>query len=392
MIKFIHCADLYLDEPFQIKSQLPEHIMQDVYRASFESFKNLVNDAIELAVDFILISGNLFSSKNRNIRADKFIEQQFERLKKAGIFVYYVAGTEDDLSQRCYVKYPDNVVRFSNDVQSYELITNKGKRVFIHGFSYKERETYENKLDNYPVNAVDDSIHIGMLHGIHHQISGFTATEFSIEDLNRKLYHYWALGHYPHKKRLSEIPEIHYPGKLQGSNFGDTGHKGYLLVEGDHTELDIKFIPTEHIRFDTVELTLNEIGKHAIYQDITDFKQSMRPSGKSMYQLKLINPFETLIDERMIQSILKQVQMYESNESQFVWIDAIELEQVYEVHTLASEFNAEHLENEDLFRRACVPIQQSSVERYAQEIRYEDHQSILNHGESRLKLMMRDES
>lgn len=392
MVKFIHCSDLLLDEPFELKSNLPEHIMQDVYRASFESFKNLVDDAIEMKVDFILISGNLYSSKNRNIRADKFIEQQFERLNKAHIFVYYIAGTEDSLSQKTYTKYPENVVIFSEDVQSYELITHNGQRVFIHGFSYKEQTTYENKLDSYPVNEVDQSIHIGMLHGIHHKIKGFNATEFRIEDLNEKLYHYWALGHLPYKKRLNDLPEIHYPGKMQGTRFSDTGRKGYLFVEGDHTTLDVKFIPTEHIRFERVTLTLNEIGKHAIYQDITDFKNSIRSSGKSMYQLKLVNPFETLIDSHLIQSILKQVQMYESNESQFVWIDDIELEQTFEVHTLASEFNTEHLENETLFNQARVPIQRSSVERYADDISFDVHQMLLNHGESRLKLMMRDES
>ncbi|WP_414050487.1 metallophosphoesterase family protein [Macrococcus animalis] len=392
MIKFIHCSDLYLDEPFDLKSQLPDHIMQDVYRASFESFKNLVDDAIDMQVDFILISGNLFSDKNRNIRADKFIEQQFERLNKAHIFVYIIAGTEDNLSVKSYVKYPSNVVVFSEDVQSYELITNNGQRVFIHGFSYKGYATYENKLDNFPNNEVDNSIHIGMLHGIYHKIDGFTATEFSIEDLNRKLYHYWALGHYPYKKRLSDIPEIHYPGRMQGSKFSDTGHKGYLYVQGDYTELDVKFIPTEHIRFERVSLTLNELGKHAIYQDITDFKNSIRHTGKCIYQLKLINPFETLIDPKMIQSVLRQVQMYESNETQFVWIDEIELEQLQEVHTLASEFSSEHLENKLLFDRACVPIQQSSVERFANEMTFDLHQDLLNHGESRLKVMMRDES
>lgn len=392
MIKFIHCSDLYLDEPFDLKSQLPEHIMQDVYRASFESFKNLVDDAIDMQVDFILISGNLFSSKNRNIRADKFIEQQFKRLNKARIFVYIIAGTEDHLSVKSYVKYPENIVVFSDEVQSYELITQSGERVFLHGFSYKSDGTYENKLDKYPNNEVNQSIHIGLLHAIHHRIDGYTATEFSIEDLNRKLYHYWALGHYPYQKRLSDMPEIHYPGKMQGTQFSDTGHKGYLFVQGDHTALDVKFIPTEHIRFERVELTLNELGKHAIYQDITDFKNSMRSTGKSMYQLKLINPFEELIDARMIQSILKQVQMYESNESQFVWIDEIELDQVHEVHTLASEFNAEHLENESLFNHARVPIQQSNVERFADEMSFDGHRALLNHGESRLKVLMRDES
>ncbi|WP_414053326.1 metallophosphoesterase family protein [Macrococcus equi] len=392
MIKFIHCSDLYLDEPFDLKSQLPEHIMQDVYRATFESFTNLVNDAIDMKVDFILISGNLFSEVNRNIRADKLIEQQFERLNKAHIFVYYIAGTSDYLSKRSYIKLPSNVVVFAEDVQSYELITANGKRVFIHGFSYKDKDTYENKLDNYPINEVDESIHIGMLHGIHHRLEGYQATEFRMEDLNRKLYHYWALGHYPYKKRLSDMPEIHYPGKMQGTNFSDTGHKGYLLVEGDHTDLEIKFIPTEHIRFERVKLTLNELGKHAIYQDITDFKNKVRHLGKSIYRLKLINPSETLVDERMIRNILKQVQMYESNESQFVWIDDIELDQLNEVHTLANEFNSEHLENKEIFDQACKPIHHSSVERYAEAIHYEDHLSMLNHGESRLKLMMRDES
>lgn len=392
MIKFIHCSDLLLDEPFDLKSQLPEHIMHDVYRASFESFKNLVDDAIDMKVDFILISGNLFSSKNRNIRADKFIEQQFERLNKAHIFVYYIAGTEDHLSLKSYVKTPQNTIVFSKDVQSYELITNDGQHVFIHGFSYADNTTYENKLDNYPVNQVDNSIHIGMLHGIHHKIKGYTATEFRIEDLNRKLYHYWALGHYPYKKRLRDIPEIHYPGKMQGTSFADTGHKGYLYVEGNHAELDVKFIPTEHIRFERVTLTLNELGKHAIYQDITDFKNKMRPDGKTIYHVTLINPFEKLIDERMVESILKQVQMYESNESQFVWIDAIELVQEQEVHTLASEFNSEHLDNVTLFNEARVPIQQSSVERYAYDLNFKDNLALLNHGESRLKLMMRDES
>ncbi|MCE4957663.1 metallophosphoesterase family protein [Macrococcoides caseolyticum] len=392
MIKFIHCSDLFLDEPFDLYSQLPEHIMQDVYRASFESFKHLVNDAIEMKVDFILISGNLFSQHNRNIRADKLIEAQFERLNKAHIFVYYIAGTSDGLSQPSYIKFPDNVVLFSEEVQSYELITNNGHRVFIHGFSYKDNETYEYKLDNYPINQVDHSIHIGMLHGIHHRINGYKATEFSLEDLNTKLYHYWALGHYPYQKRLSDIPEIHYPGKMQGTSIHDTGHKGYLYVEGDHAALDVKFIPTAHIQFDTVELTLNETGKHAIYQDITDFKNKVRHAGKSIYHLKLINPFETLIDERMIQSLLKQVQMYESNESEFVWIDKIELYQQHEIHTLESEFSSEHLENEALFEAACTPIRHSSVERYSNPMHFKDHLSILNHGESRLKLLMRDES
>ena len=45
-------------------------------------------------------------------------------------------------------------------------------------------------------------------------------TEFILEDLNQKLYHYWALGHIHERQELSDMPPIYYPGNIQGRHFG----------------------------------------------------------------------------------------------------------------------------------------------------------------------------
>ena len=44
-------------------------------------------------------------------------------------------------------------------------------------------------------------------------------TEFILEDLNQKLYHYWALGHIHEKTKLSDMPPIYYPGNIPRTSF-----------------------------------------------------------------------------------------------------------------------------------------------------------------------------
>ena len=47
MIKFIHCADLHLDDPFKSKSHLAPSIFEDVQNSAYESFKKIVDTKIK---------------------------------------------------------------------------------------------------------------------------------------------------------------------------------------------------------------------------------------------------------------------------------------------------------------------------------------------------------
>lgn len=39
---------------------------------------------------------------------------------------------------------------FQIKVETYEAITKSGETIYIHGFSYENRASYENKIDEYP--------------------------------------------------------------------------------------------------------------------------------------------------------------------------------------------------------------------------------------------------
>ena len=163
----------------------------------------------------------------------KFLKEQFKRLEKEQIFVYICHGNHDPLTTRITDNWPNNVSVFSNRVETYQAITKAGEQIYIHGFSYQNNTSYENKIDEYPSSQGSNGIHIGMLHGTYSKSKiKQRYTEFMLEDLNHKLYHYWALGHIHQRQELSDMPPIHYSGNIQGRHFGEIGTKGCLLVEG----------------------------------------------------------------------------------------------------------------------------------------------------------------
>lgn len=388
MIKFIHCSDIRLDEPYQLVGNVPEYIMKSLRNSSFQSLKRVVDDAINKQVDFIVISGNLFSSKNRNIKADDFAAKQFARLKEENIYVYYIHGIEDNMSVQSFYKFPDNVIVFSDEVQTYELVTKNKSRVFFHGFSYKEYSNYEYKLDQYAVNEVDQTIHIGILNGLHHKLKGEdTHTEFHIEELNRKLYHYWALGGYNKHMTLNELPHMYYPGKLQATSFTESGDCGYVYVEGDSSQLNVTFVPVNTITFHEATLKPTSIERHAIYQDIEAFKQSVRANGRQLYRLTLQNDGESLINQQMLAQIKEQLQIAEMAEEQFIWIDDIYTNEKYAPHTLKDEFN-DVLHDLSYLTKAKEPVQQSYIQKFvtASEINTE---MLIDRGEAHLKMLMK---
>ena len=80
MIKFIHCADLHLDAPLNLKV---------IWRQFLKMFKTVLMKALRRLsiqrlkeeVDFVLIVGDLFDSENRTLR-QVFLKEQFMRLEK----------------------------------------------------------------------------------------------------------------------------------------------------------------------------------------------------------------------------------------------------------------------------------------------------------------------
>ncbi|WP_404412848.1 exonuclease SbcCD subunit D [Staphylococcus haemolyticus] len=395
MIKFIHCADLHLDSPFKSKSHLAPSIFEDVQNSAYESFKKIVDTALKEEVDFVLIVGDLFDSENRTLRAEVFLKEQFKRLEKEQIFVYISHGNHDPLTEKITNDWPDNVSVFSNRVETYQAITKDGETIFVHGFSYQHDTSYENKIDEYPSSQGKKGIHIGMLHGTYSKSSTKNRyTEFILEDLNQKLYHYWALGHIHERQELSDMPPIYYPGNIQGRHFGEQGPKGCLLVEGDHLRLNATFIPTQQIRFEEAAINTDKLTKQGIYEAIQFFKESVRSDGKAFYRLTVNVDSDRPISSQDISQIKEMIDDYEENEHHFVIIETLTFKymQMDEV-PLVREFSADLIKDNKVFEEAMTELYLNPrASKYLEDYTEFDTVELVNRAENILKADMRGES
>ena len=85
MITFIHTADLHLDSPFKGIKQLEPQLFDAIYQSTFDSFRELVTQAIAAEVDFFLISGDIYDEENQSVKAQAFLRDE---LGQAGSFRY----------------------------------------------------------------------------------------------------------------------------------------------------------------------------------------------------------------------------------------------------------------------------------------------------------------
>ncbi|WP_245570578.1 metallophosphoesterase family protein [Jeotgalicoccus marinus] len=393
LVKFIHAADLHLDSPFKSRTKMPASILEILMESTYKSVTRMVDFAISERVDFILISGDVFDQANRSLKSEIFLKNQFNRLRDKGIFVYMIHGNHDPLSSGFKTNWPENVAVFRENVETYEMMSNKGERIYLHGFSYLLDESYENKLDEYPTNTDNRGIHIGLLHGTYAKTDNDVKryTEFNLEALNNKLYHYWALGHIHVRQQLSDLPLIHYAGNIQGRHKNETGEKGFILVQGDDVRLSTEFVPVQEVVFNNFELKVDTLKKEKLYQKIVEFKQGLREKNKYIINLTLNYDGEEEMSLMDFNELIELLQEDEVNIDQFVWIDNIEVtynnaEQI----ALLNDIKKSYSNNEELFREAVNTMYMDpNINRYLPPIGEISQDELLKMGEDRLKMLMR---
>lgn len=260
MITFIHTADIHLDSPFKGIKQLDPQLFEEIYQSTFVSFHELVSQAITAAVDFFLISGDVYDEENQSVKAQAFLREELGRLHQACIPVFLSHGNHDFLGREALkLQLPENVTVFEKEVGTEYLTTRQGERVAITGFSYPSRWVEERMILDYPQRDRTVDYHIGMLHGY---LEGLHSTEgvyapFSLGELNMKNYDYWALGHIHKRQTLQLAPPVVYCGNTQGRNPNETEEKGaYLVTLQKKMDPLLQFIATAPIVWEKREVSL----------------------------------------------------------------------------------------------------------------------------------------
>lgn len=251
-VRFIHCADLHIDSPFKGISEIHPDLGESLYQSPYQSFNNIVDLAIREKVDCVLISGDIYDSADKSLRAQLKFRDGLNRLSNKGIPTFIVCGNHDPLnSWFATLEWPEDVFRFSGDRVECVPLQKKGEVIAqICGISFAEQDIYENLALKFA--HMDENVPcIGLLHTNIGANTGHKAyAPCTVEELSVKGMDYWALGHvHTHLVLKPSNPAIVYPGCSQSRRPGEIGEKGCCLVTLESgTDPDIQFIPTDIIR------------------------------------------------------------------------------------------------------------------------------------------------
>ncbi len=229
MVRFLHTADIHLDSPLKGLEAHEDAPVEEIRGATRRAFDNCIDLAIEEAVDFLLIVGDLYDVDWKDYNTGLFFASRMGRLNRAGIAVFIVSGNHDAANQITRtMPLPDNVTFFSAKKPHSIQLNNLG--VIIHGQSYPSRAVTENLALQYP-QYESGFFNIGLLHT---SLTGREGHEpyapCSLDDLKSKGYDYWALGHVHQREIVAREPWIVFPGNIQGRHIRETGAKGATLV------------------------------------------------------------------------------------------------------------------------------------------------------------------
>ncbi|MFC1652131.1 exonuclease SbcCD subunit D [Planctomycetota bacterium] len=246
MIKFIHSADIHLDSPLKGLETHEDAPVEEIRGAARRAFDNLINLAIEEAVDFVLIAGDLYDGDWKDYNTGIFFVSRMGQLSKAGIKVFIVSGNHDAASQITKaMPLPDNVTVLSH--KKPQSIILEDLNVVIHGQSYSSHAVHENLASQYPQNDAN-YFNIGLLHT---SLTGREGHEnyapCTLDELRSKGYDYWALGHIHKREIVAKDPMILFSGNIQGRHVKEIGAKGATIVtvkdgrvaEVEERELDV---------------------------------------------------------------------------------------------------------------------------------------------------------
>ncbi|WP_241558962.1 metallophosphoesterase family protein [Oceanobacillus halophilus] len=368
-ISFIHAADLHLDSPFKGLAHTPEHIFKEIRESTFHALDNLVSTAIQRKVDFILISGDLFDNEKQSLKAQIRLRKAFEELNNHDIKVYASYGNHDFINGNIYpVNYPDNVFIFPDEkVTNFTFVKDQQALAKIYGFSYENRAVHEEKAKEFHISDTEVPFHIAMLHGsIRTNSDHDVYAPFQLSDLQKELFHYWALGHIHKREILKENPAIVYPGNTQGRNRKETGEKGCFHVVLRENQTELTFIPLQKVIITPVHMDVSDLTNlHQLETKIQQTFQNISDTYHYLIDLYLTSNQHDLKEweaNKQLDEIIELINETTSSQDNWKYIFRVTTEVRADISSLDLE-KGEHFIGE-LIRQ----VEDASIQPYVNEL------------------------
>jgi DNA repair exonuclease SbcCD nuclease subunit len=244
LLRFLHAADFQLHQLPTGVVQLPDELRKVIINATLDAARNVFDAALANAVDFVVLSGNIIDVEQASPSALRFLYDQFKRLEARNIRVYWAGGPRD-LPARwpAGLPLPENVHLFTADKVETLTYARDGKPLAVVTGMSNSRERFRAG----DLRAARDGVFtIAALHG-----------DASVEELNERGIHYWALGGRETAETLSESPAvIRYCGAPQGFTPQSNGKHGATLVSVDEAnEVRLQTLACDVLRWQHEQLT-----------------------------------------------------------------------------------------------------------------------------------------
>ena len=255
--RFIHTADIHLDSPLRGLAGYEGPAVERIRTATRQAFDNLISEAIDQGVGFVVIAGDLYDGDWRDYQTGLFFARQMGRLAKADIPAYVLHGNHDAESQITKrLTLPASVNVFSSRKPETFIMEELG--VAIHGQSFRQRDVTDNLVHAYPEPVVH-AFNIGVLHtGMGGMGGHANYAPCTVADLIAKGYDYWALGHVHQGEVLHQNPHVVFPGNLQGRHIREPGPKGAYLVSVEDREIvDLDSLHTDVVRWAHLQVSVD---------------------------------------------------------------------------------------------------------------------------------------
>jgi exonuclease SbcD len=258
-LRFVHAADLHLDSPFRGIGDASVSLKEQLQAATLGALRRIIDHTIESQSDFLVVAGDIYDSKDRNLRALVSFRREMERLAERNIPVYLVHGNHDPLNGwGSGFQLPPNVMTFGGRTDTEPFIRRGREAAQITGVSYVRERVTDNLASSFKP-AEGSPYSIAVLHAnVGHQSGHAEYAPATVGELASAGFNYWALGHVHTRSVLASEPAtIVYPGNTQGRNSRETGPRGCYQVDVDSFgRAHLEFVDTSVARWIHIEVPI----------------------------------------------------------------------------------------------------------------------------------------
>ncbi|MCA9247593.1 MAG: metallophosphoesterase [Planctomycetales bacterium] len=238
-LRFLHASDLHLEQPLHGVTEIPDSLLEKAIDAPYQAAERLVDQAIELGVDFLVLSGDVINTHQTGPRGVAFFRDQLARLTERRIAVFWLPGKVDPVGNwPTAIPLPDGVQFFSGD-RGEQLVYRREDEPAARIVGLGHDAHGQVQADMLQA-AQADTFTIGVGYG-----------QIDRTSIDKSRLGYVALGGAHERELISSPPRaVQYAGTHQGRCPSETGAHGATLIDVDDLgNVRTKFIATDVLRW-----------------------------------------------------------------------------------------------------------------------------------------------